>query len=398
MLFRIFVPLGFLALWAYFRVSMRKRVFTLLRLNKSLIFFLDFLFLFIAFFRYFYKLQVPDFHSTAWPNLFMTGFFFMSIFLYVLTILVAWDVWELISTKFKKPLPPQSESDISRRDFLKGKMNLITLGAAGLGGATLGYLESQSPQVFRTDVPHASLPEEFDGLTIGQLSDCHVGPTIDGAFLKNACDKLMKEKPDIIAVTGDLVDGKPEILGSELRALKDLKAPLGVYFVTGNHEYYWGVNQWVKFLQDDIGMNVLQNENVLKNVKGKTLCIGGVNDYGAARFDKEHATSPEKAIEGAEYSAFKILLAHQPKSCFRAEKAGWNLQISGHTHAGQTFPFNIIVAIVQPYLKGLNWLHEMAVYVNQGTGYWGPPTRMGIPPEITLLTLKTNKKSIQDIS
>ncbi|MEQ1666597.1 MAG: metallophosphoesterase, partial [Bdellovibrionales bacterium] len=166
-----------------------------------------------------------------------------------------------------------------------------------------------------------------------------------------------------------------------------LRAPHGVLYVTGNHEYYWGVERWLEKIKQ-LGMQPLLNENLILNIGGAKILIAGVTDTSAEMFKVEHRSDPRKAIKNSDNSDFKVLLAHRPDSYLEAEAAGFNLQLSGHTHAGQFFPFNFIVALVHKYYRGLNLYKRMWVYVNSGTGYWGPANRFAVPSEITLIELK----------
>jgi hypothetical protein len=157
--------------------------------------------------------------------------------------------------------------------------------------------------------------------------------------------------------------------------------------VTGNHEYYWDAPAWCAEVER-CGMKVLNNANELVRHGDATLAVGGVTDYRASRHDESQASDPHKAIVGAEDADFKLLLAHQPKSVYEAARAGFDLQLSGHTHGGQFWPWNLVVGLAHPFTAGLDVFESMKIYVSRGTGYWGPPMRLGAPSEITLLTLK----------
>jgi predicted MPP superfamily phosphohydrolase len=169
--------------------------------------------------------------------------------------------------------------------------------------------------------------------------------------------------------------------------LQGLKHRHGIYFITGNHEYYSGAEAWIAENRR-LGFEPLLNEHRVLKIGDASLVLAGVTDHSDSRFTSVNTSDPMKAMAGAPRDAgAKILLAHQPRSCFKAGEAGFDLQISGHTHAGQTFPGSLIVPFAHPYYKGLNRHGKMWVYVNRGTGYWGPPLRLGVPSEITLLTL-----------
>jgi hypothetical protein len=191
---------------------------------------------------------------------------------------------------------------------------------------------------------------------------------------------------DIVALTGDLVDGSVEQLAYDVAPLKQIKSALGNYFVTGNHEYYSGVVEWVAELKR-LGFSVLLNENQIITRGKAKLLLAGVSDYRGGNFLPSHRSDPQKALNGAPPADAKILLAHQPKNIFDAAKAGYDLQISGHTHGGQFFPWNLLVGFAQPYVSGLHTHQNTRIYVSRGTGYWGPPLRVGSPSEITLIKL-----------
>ncbi|MGH6609892.1 MAG: metallophosphoesterase, partial [Burkholderiaceae bacterium] len=192
---------------------------------------------------------------------------------------------------------------------------------------------------------------------------------------------------DLIAVTGDLVDGSVRQLASHVSPLAKLSARHGAYFVTGNHEYYSGERAWTDELRR-LGMHVLMNEHVVLEHCGEKLVVAGVTDFSAHHFDARQRSDPAAALRGAPVDAgVRILLAHQPRSAPAASSAGFDLQLSGHTHGGQFWPWNHFVRFQQPFTAGLHRLGRLWVYTSRGTGYWGPPKRFGAPSEITRLTL-----------
>ena len=193
-------------------------------------------------------------------------------------------------------------------------------------------------------------------------------------------------QPDIIAITGDLVDGSTKDLGPEVEGLRELQARYGVFFVTGNHEYYSGVDDWLSFLPT-LGIRVLRNERVEVEHQGATLDIAGVDDWTAHHFGPKHGADLDSALQGRNTNRPLILLAHQPRQFADAARRGVDLQLSGHTHGGQIFPFNFIVDAVEPHLLGLHQKENSMLYVSKGTGYWGPPMRLFIPAEITEIEL-----------
>jgi predicted MPP superfamily phosphohydrolase len=257
-----------------------------------------------------------------------------------------------------------------------------------LAVTAIGFINARRlARVVKVDVPIVGLPHELAGYAIAQISDIHVGPTIKRAYLNAIVNKVNSLKPDAIAVTGDLVDGSVQRLALHTEPLARLAAPDGVFFVTGNHEYYSGAEQWIAEVRR-LGLRVLLNEHVIRRRGQATLMIAGVTDYTAQHFNPAHKSDPQLAAAGApDDVAVKVLLAHQPRSAPAAADAGFDLQLSGHTHGGQFFPWNLFVPLQQPFVAGLNRVRSLWVYTSRGTGYWGPPKRFGAPSEITLVRL-----------
>jgi predicted MPP superfamily phosphohydrolase len=254
--------------------------------------------------------------------------------------------------------------------------------------SVIGFVNARRlARVVKVDVPIVNLPEELAGYAIAQISDIHVGPTIKRAYLNAIVNKVNGLKPDAIAVTGDLVDGSVQRLALHTAPLARLAAPDGVFFVTGNHEYYSGAEQWIAEVRR-LGLRVLLNEHVIRRRGAASLMIAGVTDYTAQHFNPSHRSDPHQAAAGAPADvAVKVLLAHQPRSAPAAADAGFDLQLSGHTHGGQFFPWNFFVPLQQPFVAGLNRVRSLWVYTSRGTGYRGPPKRFGAPSEITLVRL-----------
>jgi predicted MPP superfamily phosphohydrolase len=238
------------------------------------------------------------------------------------------------------------------------------------------------------EVPATGLPPQLDGFTIAQISDIHVGPTIKSDYLQAIVDAVNNLSVDLVAVTGDLVDGSVAELRAHTAPLRQLRARHGTFFVTGNHEYYSGVDEWVAELTR-LNVQVLLNEHRVLSHDGTSLLIAGVTDFSAGGFDAAHRSDPQAALADAPKDiAFKLLLAHQPRSARAAAAAGFDLQLSGHTHGGQFWPWNHFVRFQQPYTHGLHRLADLWIYISRGTGYWGPPKRFGAPSEITRITLR----------
>jgi uncharacterized protein len=251
----------------------------------------------------------------------------------------------------------------------------------GLAGAR------RRARIVSVEVPLENLPPELQGFSIAQISDVHVGSQIKQKYVDAIVDAVNGLDADLIAVTGDLVDGSVRDLSRHVAPLGRLSARYGTYLVTGNHEYYSGEPAWTAEFRR-LGLRVLLNEHVVVRHKGAPLVVAGVTDYSAHHFNPEQRSDPVAALWGAPAdAAAKILLAHQPRSAAAAASAGFDLQLSGHTHGGQFWPWNLFVRLQQPFTAGLHRLNRLWVYISRGTGYWGPPNRFGAPSEITLLRL-----------
>jgi predicted MPP superfamily phosphohydrolase len=275
----------------------------------------------------------------------------------------------------------------ARRDFLMNASSGVLVSATGALSA-YGIREARKmPEVVSVQVPIHGLPRELDGYHIVQLSDMHIGETIDKDFILPIIEAVTSLSPDLVVLTGDLVDGSVDKLRADISPLGYLRARDGVLCVTGNHEYYSGVDDWCAHYRA-LGMTVLNNEHTLVERSGARLLIAGVTDLREGKNWAGHSSDPQRALAGAPAHDVRILLAHQPRSALVAQQHGFALQLSGHTHGGQFFPWNLVVGLVQPVGRGLAKIGNMWVYVNRGTCYWGPPLRSFVPAEITSLRLK----------
>ena len=235
-------------------------------------------------------------------------------------------------------------------------------------------------------MPIAGLPSDLRGLTIGQISDVHAGTTIKGRQVQRIVDAITPHRPDLIAFTGDMVDQSVERLRRHVAPFAGLGAPLGCFFVTGNHEYYAGPLPWIEEIEK-LGFRVLLNEHVIIERGSGRLLLAGVTDLSVGGDVPGHRSDVASSIASAPSADVRVLMAHQPASIDAAVEAGFDLQLSGHTHGGQFPPWKYLVRFHQPYLAGLHKMRDTWIYVNRGAGYWGPPIRLGAPSEVALLTL-----------
>jgi predicted MPP superfamily phosphohydrolase len=260
-----------------------------------------------------------------------------------------------------------------------------------VGGSATGvglYTGLRRAEIKRVNVTLQRLPKELSGTKIVQLSDVHIGPTLGRKFLEQVVRDTNALQPDIVAITGDLVDGTVESIGELCAPLANLQARYGVFFVTGNHEYYSGALDWCRHLPS-LGVRVLRNECVSVGSEEHSFDLAGIDDHHAEQFGHGHGADLARAVMGRDPSRSLVLLAHQPRQALQAGQHGVELQLSGHTHGGQIWPFNYLVKLQQPIVAGLGSVGGTQVYVNSGTGYWGPPMRLGTVPEITEITLQS---------
>jgi predicted MPP superfamily phosphohydrolase len=268
----------------------------------------------------------------------------------------------------------------------------IIAGAAALAAGSLGLWSLRSAlgrvRVRRVEVTLGRLPKPLSGTRVVQLSDVHVGATIHRSFIASIVRECNALNPDLVVITGDLVDGSVAELAEHVAPLADLRAKYGVFFVTGNHEYYSGAEEWCAELTR-LGLRVLRNERVSIGDDLASFDLAGVDDHSAKRFGGGHGEDLPKALQGRDPARELLLLAHQPRTILEAQHHAVGLQLSGHTHGGQIWPWTYLVRLQQPVVAGLARFGGSLVYVSCGTGYWGPPMRLGAPSEITELTLRS---------
>lgn len=302
-------------------------------------------------------------------------------------LLVLGDTFRFFMARSRRMFADAKDlSEPERRTTLK---RLFAGGVVAGGTAVGGTAVHQALRGFKVvdvEVTLEQLPAAFDGFVIVQMSDVHVGPTIGRPFVEKMVQAANSLKPDLVAITGDLVDGSVENLGRHTAPLAELKSVHGSFFVTGNHEYYSGAQEWVSELRR-LGISVLQNESQRIERNGESFLLAGVNDHRAGDFgDSPNLAS---ALRVRKEKEEVVLLAHQPREITEAILHNVGLQLSGHTHGGQFWPWNWLVYLVQPVVSGLARFQRTQIYVNSGTGYWGPPMRLGTESEITRVTLRS---------
>ncbi|MFF1559143.1 metallophosphoesterase [Streptomyces sp. NPDC058279] len=278
------------------------------------------------------------------------------------------------------PAPEPAPADLTRRRFVSrtvgGAAAAAALGTVGVG--TYGVL--RGPRVKRVRVPLAKLPRAAQGFRIAVVSDIHLGPILGRAHTTRIVETVNRTQPDLIAIVGDLVDGSVHDLGPAAEPLRGLRARHGSFFVTGNHEYFSGAQQWVDHVRE-LGIEPLENARRALPY----FDLAGVNDIQGQ--SEGHGPDFEKALGDRDRGRTAVLLAHQPIVIHDAVRHGVDLQLSGHTHGGQLWPGNYIAELANPTVAGLERYGDTQLYVSRGAGAWGPPVRVGAPSDITVVEL-----------
>jgi uncharacterized protein len=339
----------------------------------------------------------------AWP-----GYLWIALMFYLLVALIVLEVPRLViavttrSERTAKPAvvartgPPVAERTAIATADAPGDPNpgierrlLLARGAAIVAGLTAAGVTGYGvrtalgpPQLARIEFPLAKLPRALDGTRVAVVSDIHLGALTGVRHVGRIVDLINSVNADIVCVVGDLVDGTVEELGRFAAPLAGIRSRRGAYFVTGNHEYYSGFAPWVQEVAG-LGVRPLRNERV--ELDG--LDLAGVNDLNGTNFGD--APDFGKALGNRDTARPVILMAHQPVAVHQAAPYGVDLQVSGHTHGGQMVPFNLVVRMEQPIVSGLGRVDGVPVYVTNGAGFWGPPVRVGAPPQVSVIDLRT---------
>ncbi|WP_307855810.1 metallophosphoesterase [Kibdelosporangium banguiense] len=322
----------------------------------------------------------------AWP-----GYLWLAMMFYLTILLGIFEIPRvvLLRRRVKAPVLVGAEQQAepegtSRRVFISRSFAL----ASGLtAGGLVGYGATQAlgdPEITSVPVTLSKLDPSLSGFRIAVVSDIHLGPLRGRSHTERIVRMINEQQPDLVAIVGDLVDGTVDKLGEAAAPLKDLVSRHGSFFVTGNHEYYSGFEPWLLELER-LGVNPLRNERVAIQRGGAAFDLAGVNDVAGRNFND--APDFARTLDGRDTTRPVVLMAHQPVQVEDAAKHGVDLQLSGHTHGGQMFPFHAIVPVQQPVVAGLEKIDGTWVYVTRGAGFWGPPVRVGAPPEISMIQL-----------
>ncbi|XVV01932.1 metallophosphoesterase [Actinosynnema sp. CA-248983] len=329
----------------------------------------------------------------SWP-----GYIWLACVFYLAVVFGVLEIPRLVlnrTTRRKVPVavgapdaevPTEPESP-DRRLFIA--RSLAVAGGVATAGI-VGYGATQAlgaPRIKTIPVNLTKLDRRLAGYRIAVVSDIHLGPLLGRGHTERLVRMINEQQPDLVAIVGDLVDGTVEQLGEAAAPLRDLVSTHGAYFVTGNHEYYSGFEPWLAEL-DRLEVHPLRNERVRIERAGASFELAGVNDVTGATF--QDGPDFARALDGRDPASPVVLLAHQPVQAHQAAKHGVDLQLSGHTHGGQMFPFHLAVGLQQPVRSGLEVVDGVQVYTTNGAGFWGPPVRVGAPPDISLVELHHN--------
>ncbi len=321
----------------------------------------------------------PVARFVAWPSSLWMGFAF-----YLLVLLAATDaIWWLSGGAAR------AAGEVSGGVWTTSVLRAAAVTAIAFAVGTFSLRSGlRPPDLRRVEIHLARWPTRLDGFRIVQLSDIHIGPILDGRFARALVERVNALAPDLVVVTGDLVDGAVKHLRHEVAPFGDLHGRLGVFFVTGNHDHYSGVNSWCDVIAQ-LGINVLRNERVEIRDRDSVFDIVGVDDHHGSHFGDGGGEDLVAAFDGRDPQRPAILLAHDPSTFKRASKLPVDLQISGHTHGGQMWPFGYLVRLVVPFVAGRYRRGDSELYVSSGAGFWGPPMRLFAPAELTEITLRS---------
>ena len=328
-------------------------------------------------------IKPPWSRMIAWPASIWMGLFFY------LFLLVSFSDLLIFLARLSSPTPLDAVGASSWVEtFGPARVRATAVVLTALVFVALGLRGGLArPQLKRVDVWPVRWPAALDGFRIVQISDIHIGPILDRRFSRQLTDRVNALDPDLVAVTGDLADGSVEKLSDEVAPFADLRARHGVFFVTGNHDHYSGADAWVQRIRE-LGFRVLRNERVTIEQDGSAFEFAGVDDHRAGLESRSGGEDVAAALAGLPPDRAVILLAHDPTTFKKAHAMGIDLQLSGHTHGGQIWPFRYFVRLAIPFVAGLYRRGDAQLYVSCGTGFWGPPMRLLAPAEITEIRLR----------
>lgn len=318
----------------------------------------------------------------AWP-----GYLWFAVAGYLFLFLLILEPVRLALRRWVKREPSQPAEGMDRRVFL-ARAGAAAAGVASVGLVGFGTARAlAAPDVLQVPVRLRRLDPAFDGFRIAMISDVHLGPLLGRSHTERLVRMINDTEPDLVVIVGDLIDGPLDKLRSAAEPLRDLRSEAGTFFATGNHEYYVKAPfDWFDELQR-LGVQPLFNANTRIRRGAAAFNLAGVTDIAGEIVSD--TPDFDRALAGTDPSQPTVLLAHQPALVTQAAEHGVDLQLSGHTHGGQVWPFHVAVRAVQPSLAGLSTVGDTQLYVSRGAGFWGPPTRVGAPPDISVLTLRS---------
>jgi predicted MPP superfamily phosphohydrolase len=328
-------------------------------------------------------LRPPFSRAIAWPASVWMGFAFL-----ILIQLLVSDALLWISGSSALAAPAGAEASSSSAGIRAALVAGVALVAGTVGLRTA----LQPPRLERVEIPLRRWPRELDGFRIVQVSDLHIGPILGRRFAARLVERVNALDADLVAVTGDLVDGAVRQLADEVAPFAGFRSRHGTFFVTGNHDHYSGADAWAENGRR-IGWRVLRNERSEIRVGDAIFDLVGVDDHRGSVFGRDGGEDLEAALAERDAERPAILLAHDPSTFKRAALQSVDLQLSGHTHGGQIWPFHWFIRLVIPFVAGRYRRGEAELYVSRGTGFWGPPMRLPEPAEISEIVLRAGTGS-----
>ncbi|MCX6397953.1 MAG: metallophosphoesterase [Propionibacteriales bacterium] len=318
----------------------------------------------------------------AWP-----GYLWIGLLFYLLLFLVLLEVPRLVLLRWRAPSDGAEPAEDPGRRLLIARGVALVAGVAATGTVAHGVRTALGPPVLdRQQLLLPRLPRSMDGTRLVVVSDIHLGPLLGEGHVARIVDRINDLDADVVAIVGDLVDGSVAERGPGAAPLAGIRSRHGTFFVTGNHDYYSGHEEWIERL-DELGVRTLRNERTELRIRGGALDLAGVNDLTGRDYDD--GPDFEKTFADRDPDRPVVLMAHQPVQARSAARYGVDLQVSGHTHGGQMAPFGRLARLEQPVVSGLGDVDGVPVYVTNGAGFWGPPVRVGAPPQVTLLQLRS---------